>query len=61
MVPGSSADSSSVNSVPSLSPDQFQDKQLEQPTLHELLSRSPLSQVNLEPVQVQSPIRNVEL
>jgi hypothetical protein len=33
----------------------------EQLTLHELLSRSPLNQIQLKPVKVYSPVREVEL
>jgi antitoxin Phd len=34
---------------------------LQQPNLHELLSRSPLSRVDLELARVESPVRDVEL
>lgn len=34
---------------------------LEQPSLHALLSQSPLSRLDFEPTTTQSPVRDVEL
>lgn len=34
---------------------------LQQPSLHELLSQSPLSRLEFEPVSIESPVRDIEL
>ncbi|MEL6552278.1 MAG: type II toxin-antitoxin system Phd/YefM family antitoxin [Cyanobacteria bacterium J06621_11] len=34
---------------------------LQQPNLHDLLSQSPLSQIDLEPQSVHSPVRDVDI
>jgi antitoxin Phd len=34
---------------------------LEQPSLHALLSQSPLSQIDFDPKRIQSPVRDIEL
>jgi hypothetical protein len=55
MTPSPPSDNVPAQEIEKMAPKQ------EQLTLHEVLSRSPLNQIQLEPIQVYSPVRKVEL